>query len=172
MRVADFELTYLAELLTLPLADERLIRFLGSLASRVERAHDSYYAFLELPEQGVDIVFNDAPWVIPPEKITDEKALHLVAFHFHRAGHEDYSGYTGRLPGDIAFGDSEFEIRRKLGEPSSTGGGGISSVAPKLPIPRWRKYRFGDAILHLQLDDAGRLEMATLQSPKVRPTPG
>ncbi len=169
MRVADFDLVHLVEFLTLPFDDRRLISFLGPLASSIERDRDSYYAFLSLPEQGVEVVFQEAPWVIRPEKISDEKALHLAAFHFHRAGHDGHAGYSGRLPGDIAFGESEFDIRRKLGEPISMGGGGVSSVPPRLPIPRWRKYGVGGAILHLQLDEVGRLEMATLQVPDVRP---
>lgn len=172
MRVADFELAQLATLLALALEDDRLSAFLGPLASRVERDHASYYASLSLPEQGVELVFNEAPWALPPEQIVDPKALHLVAIHFHSAGHEEHSGYAGRLPGDIAFGETEFDIRRKLGEPYAKGGGGMSAATPTFPIPSWRKYRLGTAILHLQLDDVGRLEMVTLQRPDVRPSAG
>src|SRR5688572_14577648 len=127
LRVADFDLTYLSELLTLAIIDERLTDFLGPLASRVERHRDSYYAGLSLPEQGVEMGFQEAPWVLSPELITDEKVLHLAAFRFHRAGHEDNDAYAGRLRRDIEFGDSGFELRRELGEPYSKGGGGISA---------------------------------------------
>jgi hypothetical protein len=82
--IADFSIEQLAGFLSLSLTDERLIAFLGPLVSTVKRDRDSYYAFLPLPEQGVDFVFNEAPWVLPRGQITDEKALHLAAIHFHR----------------------------------------------------------------------------------------
>jgi hypothetical protein len=165
--IADFEFTSLAELLGLPLSNERIVAVLGPRAFKIQR--DAYYGFIQLRTEGVDVVFQEAPWVLPPEQIVDEKALHLAAFHFHREGHEGYSGYTGALPNGVVFDDPESELRRKMGEPLLTGGGGVSTVLPGAErlIPRWIKYAVGDNILHLQLDPDGQLEMATLMTPDI-----
>jgi hypothetical protein len=163
--IADFSIPDLAELLGLPLSHERIVTFLGRDVFKVRR--DAYYGFIERRSEGVDIVFQEAPWVLPADQIVDEKALHLAAFHFHREGHEEYAGYAGPLPNGIAFDDSESELRHKLGGPFATGGGGFTTM-PKLPIPRWLKYPVGDKILHLQVDSEGRFEMATLMTPDVR----
>lgn len=166
MSIADFSIPDLAELLGLPPSHEKIVTFFGPHVFKVER--DAYYGFIERPSEGVDIVFQGAPWVLPASQIIDEKALHLTAFHFHREGHEKYAGYAGPLPNGIAFNDSESELRRKMGEPFATGGGGFTTL-PKLPIPRWLKYSVGDNILHIQIDSDGRLEMVTLMSPHVGP---
>jgi hypothetical protein len=55
-----------------------------------------------------------------------------------------------------------------MGEPSSTGRGGTMTMPIAMPIPRWLKYRIGRVILHLQVDQNARLEMATLMVPDVR----
>src|SRR5262249_16229496 len=138
----------------------------GQEVSNINR--DEYYGSLEFKPEGVDVVFQEAPWVLPPEKITDPKELYLAAFHFHREGHEGFSGYSGRLPHDICLGDSEADVLRKMGEPSKIGGGGLIPVL-KRPAPRWFWYPLGSAILHLQFDQDGRVDMATLQTPLVEP---
>ena len=172
MGIAGLEFTYLAELLGLPLSNERIVTLLGPHVFRIGR--DAYYGSISSKSEGVDIVFQEAPWVLPPEQIVDEKALHLSAFHFHREGHEGHAGYAGALPNNLLFGDQEARLRRKMGEPLLTGGGGVSTLRPGAEwlIPRWIKYAIGDNILHLQLDPDGQLEMATLMTPDVRPSVG
>lgn len=58
-----------------------------------------------------------------------------------------------------------------MGEPFAMGGGGVSSVAPRLPIPHWLKYQVEGAIVHYQLDGADRIDMVTVMAPDVRPKP-
>ncbi len=166
----DFaNIAQLASLLRRPVNDELVVSFLGPLIFKIKR--DAYYGFLTFQDDGVDVVFNEAPWVIPDAEVVDPKRLHLCAFHFHRAGHEGYSQYRGELPNGVAFGDSRADLLRKIGEPISTGGGGMSSFPLNQPIPHWLKYKIGDAILHFQLDDTECIQMVTLTIRDVRPTP-
>jgi hypothetical protein len=37
----------------------------------------------------------------------------------------------------------------------------------KRPVRRWFWYQFGDAILHLQFDEGSRVDMVTIQAPKI-----
>jgi hypothetical protein len=98
--------------------------------------------------------------VLPSEKVTDPKELYLAAFHLYREGHHHFLEYTGNLPNGIVFGDPEDEVLHKLGQPLRRGGGGASSVTNG-PIPRWLWFPLGEAILHIQLDVNGRVEMVT-----------
>jgi hypothetical protein len=166
---AETDVAHLASLLRRPVNDDLVVNSLGPLIFKIRRS--AYYGFLALESDGVDVVFNEAPWVISEAEIVDPKRLYLCAFHLHRAGHSGYSQYVGKLPRGIAFGDSKTDLLKKMGDPFATGGGGMSSVPPKLLIPRWLKYEFGEAILHLQLDGDERIEMITLMTPEVRPKP-
>ncbi|WP_213803763.1 hypothetical protein [Granulicella sp. dw_53] len=146
--------------------NDPLVRnFFGHEISNIHR--DEYYGSLEFKPEGVDVVFKEAPWVVPSEKITDPKILCVAAFHLHREGHEGFSGYSGQLPDGVALGDSETELLRKMGEPIRKGGGGTSSVL-KRSIPRWFWFPVSEAILHVQLDSTGRIDMATLQTPGIK----
>jgi hypothetical protein len=144
--------------------DPEVRNFFGHDMFRIVR--DEYYGSLEFVSEGVDAVFQEAPWVIPEDKVTDPSQLYLAAFHFHREAHEGYTGYSGRLPNDVSLGDTEEELLRKMGEPLERGGGDLSP-ALKRPIPFWFWFAFGDLILHFQLDPQGRVDMATLQTPEV-----
>jgi hypothetical protein len=124
---------------------------------------NEYYGSLEFKSDGVDVVFKEAPWVLPPEEVVDPKELYLAAFHLHREGHEGYSGYSGQLPNGVALDDPEDEVLRKIGLPHSSGGGGMSKLL-KRPIPRWFRYALGDSFLHFQLDATGRVDMVTLEA--------
>jgi hypothetical protein len=149
----------MVELLSRSENDPQVRGFFGHAMSRIGR--DEYYGSLEFKPEGVDVVFKEAPWVAPPEKVTDPKGLYVAAFHLHREGHEGYAGYSGQLPNGVALDDSEREALRKLGPPHSQGGGGMSKVLKK-PIPRWFRYPLRDGFLHIQLDAESRIEMVTL----------
>jgi hypothetical protein len=165
---AESDIAQLASLLRRPVNDDLVVNSFGWLIFKIRRS--AYYGFLTFDDNGVDVVFNEAPWVIPEAEIVDPKRLYLCAFHFHRAGHSGYSQYVGQLPNGIVFGDSKTDLLKKMGEPYATGGGGISSVPPKLPIPPWLKYKNGEAILHFQLDDADHIEMVTLMPAELPPS--
>ena len=128
--------------------------------SEIDRT--AYYAFIKFEDHGVELVFNEAPWVLPESEISDPRELRICAFHFYRQAHNGYSEYQEQFPGGAAFNDSESDIRRKLGQPLEVGGGGLSSVL-KRPIPFWLRYEIDDALLHFQLDAEGRVEMVTLK---------
>jgi len=127
---------------------------------------DEHYGTLQFKNEGFDAVFKEAPWVVSPEKITNPKELYLAAFHLYRKGYDGFAEYSDQLPNGVAFGDSEDEIFRKMGQPIRVGGGGMIP-ALKRSAPRWFWYPLGDAILHLQFDESGQVDMATIQVPKV-----
>ena len=157
-----FEFEYLRSLLRRPLDDLPVLSFIGGDPSVVER--DDYYGSVLFNDAGVDMVLNEAPFVLPAAEVTDPTKLYVCAFHFHRQGHEDFEQYGGELPGGVLFGESEADVRRRLGDPSKEGGGGTSPVLQR-PIGRWIQYVLDhDALLHLQFDKLGTVEMVTLQS--------
>jgi len=162
-----FGFEQLVSLLRLSENDARIRNFFGHEMSSIDR--DEYYGTLEFKPEGVDVVFKEAPWVIPPEKISDPRELWLSSFHLYREGLDGFAGYSGKLPNGVALGDSETELLRKMGEPISKGGGYTDPV-DKLPIPRWFCFALGEAILHFQLDPMGRIDMATLQASKIKLT--
>jgi hypothetical protein len=155
----SFELQKLRPLLRRRSDDEGVVSLIGQDPSIIRR--NEYYGSTEFRDLGVDLVFKEAPWVIPPKEITDPMALYVSGFHFHRQGHEGFNEYLGRFPANVEFNDSEADVRRKLGQPVNTGGGGFSNVLGK-PIPRWLSYAIDDALIHFQLDVDGKLEMVTL----------
>jgi len=165
MNTSKFEFAKLVKLLRRSENDPEVRNFFGQYMSDIER--DEHYGSLEFKREGVDVVFKEAPWVVPSGQITDPKELYLAAFHLYREGYEGFAGYSGQLPNGVAFGDPEAEVLRKMGEPLKRGGVGVSPVL-KRPIPRWFWYTLNDAILHLQLDSNGRVDMATLQIPEVK----
>lgn len=165
MSTSKFEFAKLVELLRRSENDPEVRNFFGQAMSRVER--DGYYGSLEFEPVGVEVVFNEAPWIAPPEQVGDPKELYVSAFHLHRQGHDGYAGYSGQLPNGVVLDDSEDEVLRKMGPPHSSGGGSMSKVL-KGPIPRWIRYTLGNAFLHFQLDPAGRVAMVTLDAREVK----
>jgi hypothetical protein len=165
MSTFNFELNNLVRLLGRSENDPEVRNFFGRQMANIER--NEYYGFLQFKPDGVDVVFNEAPWVLPSEKITDPKELYLIAFHFHRKGHEGYAEYSGRFPNGVAFGDPETEILRKMGQPIARGGGNTFSGLNR-PVPYWVRYAFGDSTLRFQLDATGLVDMTTLSMPSTK----
>jgi hypothetical protein len=164
MSTSRFEFYKLVNLLGRSENDPEVKTYFGQQMSDIER--DEFYGSLEFKPEGVDVVFQEAPWVVPSENITDPKELYVAAFHLHRDGHEGYAGYSNRLPNGLALGDSETDVLRKMGQPVKIGGGGMSRVT-KGPVPRWFWFVLGDAILHIQFDANGCAEMVTPRTPDV-----
>ena len=163
MRTPRFQFDKLVTLLRRSQNDPAVRSFFGPAISNIER--DEYYGTLEFKSEGVDVVFQEAPWVVPSHEITDPKELYLAAFHLHSNGHEGYEGYSDQLPNGLAFGDFESEVIRKMGHPLKIGGGSRTHLLKEV-VPRWFWYPLGEAILHVQLDPNGAVEMVT---PMVRP---
>jgi hypothetical protein len=165
MSTSRFEFKKIVNLLGRSENDSEVKSFFGRQMYDIER--DEFYGSLEFKPEGVDVVFQEAPWVVPTEEITDPKELYLAAFHLHRDGHEGYAGYSNRLPNGLALSDSEVEVLRKMGQPVKTGGGGMSRVL-KGTVPRWFLFPLGDAILHIQFDANGRVELVTPRTPDIK----
>lgn len=167
MTRAKFEIDRLIRLLGRSEKDSEVRNFLGKQMSNIVR--DEFYGTLEFKPEGVDVVFKEAPWVVPSENIIDPKELYLAAFHLHGHGHEGYEGYSGQLPNGLSLGDSEAEVLRKMGQPLKIGGGGMSRLLMGV-VPRWFWYPLGEAILHVQFDTKGRVEMVTPRVPDINPS--
>lgn len=164
MSKSKFEFEKLVSLLGRSENDPQVRAFFGKQMFNIER--DEYYGSLEFKHEGVDVVFQEAPWVVRSEKIADPKELYIAAFHLHRDGHEGFAGYSNPLPNGLALGDSETEALHKMGQPIRTGGGGASGVT-KGSVPRWFWFPLGNAILHIQLDVNDRVEMVTPRTPDI-----
>jgi hypothetical protein len=169
MSTSRFELNKLVTLLRRSENDPEVKNFFGRQMSNIER--DEFYGALQFKPEGVEVVFKEAPWVFDLPEIVDAKELYLVAFHLYREGHEGYAGYGGRLPNDVAMGDSEAVVLHKMGQPSQRGGGNIMPVLNR-PVAHWLRYPFGEATLRFQLDQNGCIEMATLSAPTVNQRSG
>ena|SRR5207249_3198963 len=163
MTPAHFDFERLRVLLRRPATDADLVSLIGPDVSVIDRFE--HLGSIEFKNAGVSIMFKEAPWILSPAYVSDPKALHVSAFHFHRAGHEGYCEYRARFPKGVAFGDSRAELVRKLGRPSRIGGGGMGTVIKKR-IPHWLRYSLDDAILQFQMDAEDRLEMVTLFCPR------
>jgi hypothetical protein len=155
----QFDFDRLLGCLGMRLDDHEVRQLLRDARPKVERM--AYVGFAEFKDFGVSVMLKEAPWVVPAEQITEPKALHVCAFHFHCQGHAGYTQYGGIFPRGVMFGDSEKDVRIKLGNPLAVGGGGVSTVLKK-PIPHWLRYSFSNAVFQLQLDPDGRVNMATL----------
>jgi hypothetical protein len=164
MSTSKFEFSNLVHLLRRSEKDPEVRKFFGQRMAYIDR--DEHYGTLQFKNEGLDVVFKEAPWVVSSESITDPKELYLAAFHLYCKGCYGFAEYSGQLPKGIVCGDSEAEILRKMGQPIKVGGGGIIPVL-KQSAPRWFWYLLGNAILHLQFDENGRVNMATIQVPKV-----
>lgn len=164
MSASEIDFAELVALLRRRADNPAVVGFIERDATQIERS--DYYGYVGFVDRGISVMFKEAAFLLAPSEIVDPKALYLAAFHLHRAGHEGYRQYTGGLPHDVRLDDSTADVTRKAGVPSEAGGGGMSRVLRK-PIPRWLRYRVGDATLQYQLDDADRVEMATLYTPSL-----
>jgi hypothetical protein len=159
--MSKFEFQRLQSLLGRRSDDKEVVDLLGRDLLNIERS--AHVGFLEYKSNGVSVMFEEAPWILPESQVTDPRALHLSAFHLHRKNHEGYLQYQEQLPGGVILGDSKTDVIRKLGRPGATGGGGVSLL--NRPIPYWLKYSLSNAVLHFQLDKDEKVEMLTLQLP-------
>jgi hypothetical protein len=153
----DFQ--HLLQLLRRRADDPSVVGLIGPDPSKINR--NEYYGSVEFQDQGVEVVLKEAPWVMPPDDSLNPKDLFVAGFHFHRQGHDGYDEYQGQFPGGVAFSDNEMVVRHKLGEPSASGGGGISRVL-KRPLAHWIQYKIDDSLLRFQLDADGKVDLVTL----------
>jgi hypothetical protein len=135
-----------------------VLDLLGNDISALTR--NEYYGTIARKAIGLELVFQDAGWLKIKGDI-DPRELYLVAFHFHRSGHEGYSGFSGSLPKGVALGDLRADILEKMGHPDAVGGGEYSSIF-KRKLPYWVRYSVDNHELQFQLDSEERLEMVTL----------
>ena len=162
--ITPLEFGRLVALIGRPITDPAVQALFGESMQRLER--DEVYSTISFPSDGVDVIFQEAPWVLREEEVKSPEELLLAAIHLHGGGAAGYGQYQGNLSGGIKFGASMEEIRRQLGSPGETGGGNVRTPLLDTPVPRWFKYPLPtDVEMHLQFDNDERLEMVTLQTP-------
>jgi hypothetical protein len=151
-------LASLTALLRRPATDPLVRDLIQCDPHQIERFE--YTGFVELKDQGVSVMFAEAPHVIPN---ASSQELLVSAFHLHADGHEGYNAYRGALPNGIKLGDSEDQLIAKMGGPGETGGGGWSQILQQ-PIPRWYRYGLHSAVIQFQISSGGGVEMVTLDT--------
>lgn len=157
-----FQIPVLVDLLGRSENDPAIRDYFG-VAAMATIDRDEYYGDLEFKSEGVGVVFNEAPWVIPDGQVTDPRELYLCAFHLYGTIRDGYSSYCGKLPLGIKFGDSLERLLGVFGTPDSMGGGGMSSLLGRR-VPCWVRYPFHRerVYLHLQVDSREVLDIVTL----------
>lgn len=93
MTRSEFDFEKLVSLLGRSVNDPEVKTFFGGEIANIKR--DEYYGSLEFKPDGVEVVFQEAPWVVPAEAIGNPHDLYLVAFHLHDEDHEGFQKYSG-----------------------------------------------------------------------------
>jgi len=163
MTAPSFEFVAMKGLLRLSAQDPKVQAFFGGSLKTIKR--DVFLGWLEFKSFGVYVSFKEAEWLIPAEKLTNPKTLHLCGFSMFREGFEGYAGYSGDLPNNVSFADCEAAVISKMGEPETRGGGSMSRLLGL--IHPWIGYRFCDAMLHFQFDLSGLVERVSLFAPDI-----
>jgi hypothetical protein len=92
---------------------------------------ETYYNF---PQNGISFLTNGKQSIITIQLFSGEK--------------DEYLMYQGELPHDLAFNLSRNEVRQRLGDPKSHGGG---DLIPALGLsPHWDSYRMKNHVLHIE----------------------
>jgi hypothetical protein len=135
---------------------------ISQLSSETEISRSEQLAFWECPAKGVSIALKDELYVQSNHtKFNKDGSLIISGIHFYSEGYEGYHAYTGKMRGDVKFGDSKEAVRNKLGEPSKSGGG--NKAVGKI-WPYWDRYDFQKYSIHIQYSPEWTVDMATLTS--------
>ena len=118
----------------------------------VEPIEDRFY--LKLPASGLSF--------------SAEADGRVDTIFLHSDGHEGYRGFDGSVPDALSFADDREAVRRRLGEPSASGGGRIIPFLGKAPI--WDRFDGAQYSLHVSYgDDGGPIELITVMLPEAIP---
>lgn len=83
---------------------------------------------------------------------------------FYSSKAEGFREFSGSLPESISFGECEQVIQRRLGQPSSKGGGQTIQFFGK--VPKWNRYDREGFALHIQYgDDERSIKVVSLMRP-------
>lgn len=105
--------------------------------------------YVEYPEGGLSIVASTGG--------------NIVAIQLYAAGYQGYEQFKGAVPDHIAFSESRDSIRKRLGQPVASGGGGQSECFGE--IPQWDLFERNNYRLHIQYThDGAAISLITLQT--------
>jgi hypothetical protein len=141
--------TRLIEMLGADIEAPCVIAFVEEQSKNGKWEFDDDVSFFSLPSEGIELRFNEKSRLssifIRPSEV-EPGAL---------------------LPEHLSFEFSRREVRERLGNPTSTGGGG--NFLNK-PVPEWDKYAFHTHIFHIQYSQRlTSIDQVTLQA---LPEPG
>lgn len=92
------------------------------------------------------------------------------AIFLYSQDREDFDAYAGEIDGGIGFADDRAGVIRRLGEPSTTGGGGHSAIYGT--APQFIRYDRPDHSLHVEFaNDGGTVSLVTLMTRDATPPP-
>lgn len=92
------------------------------------------------------------------------------AIFLYSQGREGFDQYAGEIDGGITFADVRADVIRRLGEPSTAGGGGHSAVYGT--APQFIRYDRPGHSLHVEFAaDGGTVSLVTLMTPDATPPP-
>ncbi|MEO6978539.1 MAG: hypothetical protein ABJA76_05470 [Mucilaginibacter sp.] len=117
-----------------------------------------------LLEKGIDVYFLFNPLLGIDLVLTEN--YDIKAIHFYSGKESEANQFSDKLPFDLNFTLSRFEIRRILGFPGTSGGGDFSFLYGI--TPQWDKYFCDGFNLHLQFsEDESKIELITLDSQSI-----
>ena len=122
---------------------------------------DDYLGCFEFPKHGIAIMLKKGEWLSTEEQ--DATQFLIEAIHFYSGGYEAFAQYQRNLIDGVNFFDNQAEVRSKLGEPTSTGGGNPNPFNRDKPWPFWDHYDLGKCSVGLTYSvNEKRLVLITL----------
>lgn len=130
-------------------ADPEVQRLLADLGvkKKLKMPRDDIEARVNLPKQGLSLVFK-------PSGPTNG-ALFFQAAQFFSSAEPGYAAFTGSLPMDLGIGDTQAEVRARLGRPTAS--------KPRFRLDTWTQ---GTRVLTVEYArEDGRIAAVTVHVP-------
>lgn len=123
----------LVNLLGRDMDDVDVLSFVASISNDAKWDHEEDASFCSMHPNGLEIKF-------------DEHGKVSSIFLFSQ-GEDGAQEYGNPLPVELRFSHSRDDVRRELGMPFQSGGGGVFLNEP---VAFWDKYRYPTHLLHIQ----------------------
>ena len=137
------------ELLGMSLDEAALTPLICSLIESAETAHVS---------ERYHLLFRDASI-----SLTADENRRVIAVMFYRQGYQGLAGFSGLLPEGLEFSQNHEDVVRRLGTPSSSGGGKV--VEHYGYAAHWDRFDRRNHHLHVEYcTDALGIQQITLMS--------
>jgi hypothetical protein len=129
--------------------------YLRSLDGPPVISHDEDRTYVDLPQAGVSLV------------VLADGTVSSVQHYAN--GYQGHVQFQGVLPCGLSFEDSQQKVRKKLGRPTTSGGGRMLPVIGKAPA--WDRYDESALSLHIQYaTDSKTIDLITAMIPEGIPS--